>query len=239
VLRVSGSVYRQANPVEAWVAVNDPVEYFGAALKQGFAQEGVEVRGRPVQLRELPVGVWHFGAVHRTDLLTTVEVINKRSQNFYAESVLKTLGAEVCSTGSWAAGLSVVQDFLAMVGIAPGSYEMADGSGMSRNNRFTPAQITRLLHYMFWRPTGTEFLRSLPYSGEEGLRWESRLADPPYRGNVFAKTGSLNSVSTLSGYAKGTSGRLYAFSILLNGSRSSWDAKRAQDRILQALVDQG
>jgi D-alanyl-D-alanine carboxypeptidase/D-alanyl-D-alanine-endopeptidase (penicillin-binding protein 4) len=79
----------------------------------------------------------------------------------------------------------------------------------------------------------------LPYSGEPELRWSKRLAEPPYRGNVFAKTGTLNGVSALSGYAKGKSGRLYAFSILCNRTRSNWEAVRVQDRIVRALIDQG
>jgi D-alanyl-D-alanine carboxypeptidase/D-alanyl-D-alanine-endopeptidase (penicillin-binding protein 4) len=82
-------------------------------------------------------------------------------------------------------------------------------------------------------------MRALPHSGEPELRWERRLAEPPYRGNVFAKTGFLNGVSTLSGYAKGNSGRLYAFSILMNGTGELRRAQRAQDRIVRALIEEG
>jgi D-alanyl-D-alanine carboxypeptidase/D-alanyl-D-alanine-endopeptidase (penicillin-binding protein 4) len=92
---------------------------------------------------------------------------------------------------------------------------------------------------MFTHPHGREFMRSLAYSGEPGLRWEKRLAEPGYAGNVFAKTGTLTGISTLSGYAKARSGRLYAFSILCNGTRGAWHAQRAQDAIVRALVDQG
>ena len=76
-------------------------------------------------------------------------------------------------------------------------------------------------------------------SGEEGLAWQRRLATPPYRGNVFAKTGTLRGVSTLSGYARAVSGKVYAFSILLNQVRSGTDARAAQDRIVRALIDRG
>jgi D-alanyl-D-alanine carboxypeptidase/D-alanyl-D-alanine-endopeptidase (penicillin-binding protein 4) len=71
------------------------------------------------------------------------------------------------------------------------------------------------------------------------LSWEKRLAQEPYRGNVLAKTGSLSGVSTLSGYAKGRSGQLYAFSLLMNSTRATWQAKKAQDGILRALIDNG
>ena len=82
-------------------------------------------------------------------------------------------------------------------------------------------------------------MRTLPFSGEVDLSWEKRLAKEPYRGNVLAKTGTLNGVSTLSGFAKGRSGKLYAFSILCNRSKANWRAKDGQDRILRALIDHG
>ena len=67
--------------------------------------------------------------------------------------------------------------------------------------------------------------------------WKKRMAVPPYRGNVLAKTGTLEGVSALSGYAKAVSGKSYAFSILCN--RTSGDARLAQDRIVMALIDHG
>ncbi len=239
VITVSGSVSRRAGPVEAWVTVADPVEYFGAALRRAFEEEGVEILGEVGGVPSLPGEGWRRVALQRSDLLTTAEVINKRSQNFFAESLLKLLGARFCGAGTWRAGQRVLAEFLEQVGIDPGSYRLADGSGMSRNNRFSPRQLTTLLSYMFSHPRGPEYLLTLPYSGEEGLRWEDRLADDPYRGNVFAKTGHLRGVSTLSGYAKARSGKVYAFSILMNRIGSEWRAQRAQDRIVKVLVDNG
>jgi D-alanyl-D-alanine carboxypeptidase/D-alanyl-D-alanine-endopeptidase (penicillin-binding protein 4) len=226
--------------VEAWITVPDPVAYFGAALRAGLAEAGVAIAGATRPVASVPKGDWSLLLVHRTDLLTTVEVTNKRSQNFYAESLLKVLGAELCGDGTWTAGLRAVRDFIAAaLGFPAASYQLADGSGMSRNNRFTARQLTDLLAYMFVHPWGKEFLRSLPYSGEPDLRWERRLAEPPYAGNVFAKTGGLNGVSTLSGYAKAVSGRLYAFSILMNEVRDPGGALRAQDGLVKALIDHG
>ncbi len=129
--------------------------------------------------------------------------------------------------------------YLHGIGIEPIEVELADGSGLSRHNRMTARAMTQLLSRMFFHRFGREFLLSLPHSGEEGLRWERRLATPPYRGNVFAKTGTINGVSTLSGYAKAASGKVYAFSILCNQVRSTGDAMRAQDRIVRALIDRG
>lgn len=239
VVSVSGSVFQHASPVEAWVTVPDPLAYFAAALRQAFVEEGVGLGGRVLYSRHLPVSHWEWTAGYRTDLMTTAEVINKRSQNFFAESLLKLMGAELCGEGSWEAGRRVVEEFLESLEIAPDTYQLADGSGMSRHNLFTARQITSLLRYMYFHPRGRDFLLTLPYSGEPGLKWERRLAEAPYRGNVFAKTGSLLGVSTLSGYVKARSGKIYAFSILCNRTRANWQAQRAQDAIVQAVVDHG
>ncbi|MEZ5333553.1 MAG: D-alanyl-D-alanine carboxypeptidase/D-alanyl-D-alanine-endopeptidase [Thermoanaerobaculia bacterium] len=240
VLSVRGQIGLGSEPLEAWVTVDDPVAYFGAALRAGLRQAGVTVDGADARSAALEGDGWRTVAVRRTDLLSVLEVMNQRSQNLFAESVFKLLGRELCGAGSWAAGRSAVEEFLREdVGLAAGSFSLADGSGMSRENRFTPRQLTRLLDFMFHHRWGKEFLRTLPFSGQEDLRWERRLAEPPYRGNVFAKTGGLRAVSTLSGYAKARSGRLYAFSILCNDTRSNFDAMRAQDAIVEALIDRG
>jgi D-alanyl-D-alanine carboxypeptidase/D-alanyl-D-alanine-endopeptidase (penicillin-binding protein 4) len=239
VLNVSGAVYQYGAPFESWVTVADPLAYFSAALRRGFEEEGLVLEGRILFSRLMPVAHWEWVTGYRTDLMTTAEVINKRSQNFFAESLLKLMGAALCGEGSWEAGREVVAEFLTQVDILPGAYEMADGSGMSRENRFTARQLTALLRYMYFHERGRDFLLTLPYSGEPGLKWEHRLAEDPYRGNVFAKTGSLLGVSTLSGYVKARSGKIYAFSILCNRTRGNWLAQKAQDEIVRVIVDEG
>jgi D-alanyl-D-alanine carboxypeptidase/D-alanyl-D-alanine-endopeptidase (penicillin-binding protein 4) len=237
-LTVKGSIDARSGPFETWVTVPDPALWFGSALKAALAEEGVELAGRLRPVGELPGAVWERVAVHRSDLLTAVRTTNKRSQNFYAESLAKVLGARRCGAGSWRDGIRAVEEFIVSTGVPRGTFRMADGSGMSRGNQFAPRALTTLLRHMFFHPLGKEFVQSLPYSGEEGMRlWRKRLAAPPYRGNVFAKTGTLNGVSALSGYAKAVSGKVYAFSILLNRSRG--DAHAAQDRIVMALIDNG
>jgi D-alanyl-D-alanine carboxypeptidase/D-alanyl-D-alanine-endopeptidase (penicillin-binding protein 4) len=238
-LEVRGKIWYGSGPVETWVTVPDPVAYFGAAVRDAFSREGVELAGRLVPVERLPGPLWRRVAVHRSDLLEAVRVTNKRSQNFYAESLLKVLAAERCATGTWANGVREVGDFLASIGVPRDGFTMSDGSGMSRGNRFTPRQVTSLLRHMYGHPAGAEFVQSMPYGGEDMGSWKKRLADPPYAGNVYAKTGTLDGVSALSGYARALSGKTYAFSILCNQAPSAADARRAQDRIVMALIDNG
>lgn len=236
-LIVRGSIWQGSGPVETWVTVPDPVRYFGEGLKAALGEGSVRVEGRLHPVEQLPGAIWERVAVHRSDMVSIISVTNKRSQNFYAETLAKHLGAIRCKEGSWPSGVKAVGEFLRGIGVPPGSFTMSDGSGMSRNNRFTPRHLTTLLRHMFFHPAGREFAQSLPYSGEDNGSWRRRMATPPYRGNVMAKTGTLSGVSALSGYAKAVSGKSYAFSILCN--RASGDARHAQDRIVMALIDNG
>jgi D-alanyl-D-alanine carboxypeptidase/D-alanyl-D-alanine-endopeptidase (penicillin-binding protein 4) len=234
---VRGNVWQGSGPSDTWVTIPDPVSYFGEALKAALAEEGITVTGRLRQVPQLPGTVWDRVAVHRTDLVSVLQVTNKRSQNFYAETLTKMIGATRCREGSWREGVRAIREFAVNIGIPEGTFSMSDGSGMSRDNRFAPRALTTLLRHMYFHPAGRELVLSLPYGGEDNGGWKRRFAVPPYRGNVFAKTGTLEGVSALSGYAKAVSGKSYAFSILLN--RVNGDAHGAQDRIVMALIDNG
>ncbi|HEV2846357.1 MAG TPA: D-alanyl-D-alanine carboxypeptidase/D-alanyl-D-alanine-endopeptidase, partial [Thermoanaerobaculia bacterium] len=237
VLTVRGSIDAGSGPFETWVTVPDPVRYFGAGLRAALAEEGIVVEGALRPVERLPGAVWERVAVHRSDLVTAVRTTNKRSQNFYAESLLKALAAERCGRGSWREGARALGEFVESIGVPRSAFQFADGSGMSRQNRITARALTTLLRHMFFHPAASEFAQSLPYAGENMGSWKRRMAAPPYRGNVFAKTGTLNGVSALSGYAKAASGKSYAFSIVLNKTRG--DSHGTQDRIVMALIDNG
>lgn len=240
-VRVRGRLYRRGEHAEC-VTVPDPVAFFGSALRAAFLEEGIVIAGPTLaveSLRDAGEGVWREELVHHSDLLSVLEVINKRSQNFFAESVVKLLGSVLCGEGTWSGGVRAVEETLRSLELDPAEWSLADGSGMSRRNRATARALTELLVRMFSHRWATEYVATLPWSGEPGLSWERRLSDPPYRGNVLAKTGTLRAVSTLSGYAKGSSGRLYAFSILMNDASAVWKAKKAQDAFLRAVIDHG
>ncbi|HEX4965897.1 MAG TPA: D-alanyl-D-alanine carboxypeptidase/D-alanyl-D-alanine-endopeptidase [Thermoanaerobaculia bacterium] len=237
-LTVRGTIDVSSGPFETWITVPDPVAYFGGALRAALAEEGIAIDGALRPVDQLPGPVWQRVAVHKSDLVTAVRTTNKRSQNFYAESLAKQVGAKRCGHGSWTEGVKAIAELVASIGIVPAQFHMVDGSGMSRENQASPRAVTTLLRHMFFHPAGSEFVQSLPYAGEEDAKsWKRRLGMPPYRGNVFAKTGTLAGVSALSGYARSVSGKSYAFSILLNGTRG--DPHGDQDRIVMALIDHG
>ncbi len=96
---MSGRIWYGSGPVETWVTVPDPVDYFGEGLRAALA-EGVELRGRLRPVEQLPGPLWERVAVHRSDLVDAIRVTNKRSQNFYAESLVKHLAAGAAARGA-------------------------------------------------------------------------------------------------------------------------------------------
>jgi D-alanyl-D-alanine carboxypeptidase/D-alanyl-D-alanine-endopeptidase (penicillin-binding protein 4) len=170
-------------------------------------------------------------------LAVVVQDLNKRSNNFAAEQLLRTLGAEIGGhPGNWDKGLKAVARYLGGVGIKADSYQMKNGSGLYDSNRFSAAQIATILRAAAHDfRISAEFLASLAIAGTDGTiahRMGATLAERYVR----AKTGTLANVSCLSGFA-GSPGRLpLVFSILVNDIGNPNDARRAQDRAAEILV---
>ena len=229
-----GSFWLRAMPASAEVTVDDPPLYFGSALKASLQAEGIDVRGtvrrRPGAGRERS---FQPLLTHCTPLLPVLEVTNKESQNLYAEQLFKTLGA-VEGSGSWPGGRKTIEQILHKnVGLPLGDFVLDDGSGLSKQNRLSAAQLTRLLQWLFDRPEGELFRATLAVAGSDGTL-ERRFTAPALQGRIFAKTGSLSAVRALSGYVQTADGRWLAFSFLVNDCPRA--VKDLQDRFCRILV---
>ena len=178
----------------------------------------------------------HKLAVTTSSLIQAINVANKRSQGFYAEQILKTIGATVKKEGTFSGGLDVVKDFISKLGISEEQYQLDDGSGLSKENKLTPEMIIRLLRHMYMHKDAGIFLKSLPISGTDGTL-EKRLKTEPYKSRIRAKTGYVRGASTLSGYVKTLNEEIITFAILVNEIKgSTWQAKQLQDAICRFLV---
>jgi D-alanyl-D-alanine carboxypeptidase/D-alanyl-D-alanine-endopeptidase (penicillin-binding protein 4) len=167
-----------------------------------------------------------------------VALINKPSDNLITEITLKTLGKEVQGEGTTAAGVQVLREFLQSAGLEMGAVHIVDGSGLSRINGVSAENFVRLLEYMHRSPHAEAFRESLPVYGVDGTL-RNRLRGTPVQGNGYAKTGSLNRVSSVSGYLRTKSGRWLAFSIIMNAYNAAGsDARALQDRLVQILWEQ-
>lgn len=230
----SGRFWVKAGPAATLVTIENPSLYFGRILARVFREEGIAIRGRIRTAAGLDRDRLHPRVVRETPLVPLLAVANKESQNFYAEQLFKTLGAERYGVGSWSTGAQAVFDFLQWRRLPTEGLVVDDGSGLSRNNRLTAWHVTELLRMMAESPYRKIFRDSFAVAGVDGTL-ERRLTDARYRGRIHAKTGSLRGVRALSGYAEASDGRQLAFSLLVNRPRRS--VRRLQDDFCRALVD--
>jgi serine-type D-Ala-D-Ala carboxypeptidase/endopeptidase (penicillin-binding protein 4) len=221
------------------ITIDDPPVYFGKALANRLRNAGIALSGQIVQQALKPDETWVPVATTESDLVPTIEVCNKRSQGFYAEQIFKTISAEKTGQGSWGASIALVKEFLAGLGLDPARFQLRDGSGLSAGNRVAAADLVRFLRAMERYPHGDVWRTTLAVSGEAEGTLRHRFREPLTRGQIIAKTGSLERVSTLAGYARGSSGRTYVFAILLNGRGVDGGGPAFQDRLLRALIANG
>lgn len=221
-LTVSGSIGRLANEAVRLVAVDSPSAYFARAFRQVLVSRGIEVTGPAVDVRALDVkpvldGVTPF-FVHRSPPLSeAARVLMKVSQNLYAETFVKTIGAVAGDGGNTGSGQKEVAEVLQGWGIAPEEYVLADGSGLSRYNYLTPHLLATVLERIYRDPRHRDpFVAALPVGGEDGGTIARRFKGTRAAGNVKAKTGSLANVRALSGYVTSLDGEPLVFSILAN-----------------------
>jgi serine-type D-Ala-D-Ala carboxypeptidase/endopeptidase (penicillin-binding protein 4) len=176
-----------------------------------------------------------LAAVDSPPLAEIVRYMDRHSDNFTAELVLKQLGAVENEVGTSAAGSAYARRVLAEAGVPLAGVRLADGSGLSLLDRLTTRALAAILRTAWADPeVRPAFLAALPVAGINGTL-SDRMRRPPARGNVLAKTGTTFQASALSGYVR----RRYVFSVLQNGNPiSSFWARRAQDRFATALAAQ-
>ncbi|HUP60598.1 MAG TPA: D-alanyl-D-alanine carboxypeptidase/D-alanyl-D-alanine-endopeptidase [Thermoanaerobaculia bacterium] len=239
---VRGGVPVRSGATEIFITVENPVHYFAAVTRETFQRGGLNLQGEVVLAAGDGRPDWRLVSKHTTPLSILIYVINKKSQNHYAEQVLKILGAETKNDGSWAAGNATVREWLfgKIGGITPAEFHAADGSGMSRGNRASAHAFVHLLRYMWKSPWREEFVSSLPYTGDPDSKFGNRLRRPPFARQVYAKTGYIAGVIGLSGYVHAQSGKVYAFSFLFNHYRVGvYSVYRLQDEMLKEIIRGG
>ena len=218
--------------------IDDPPAYFGWTLKRLLELRGVKVTGK-VRRGAVPATARVVTVADSESLGEIVRKLEKTSNNFVAEQLLKTLGAEKKGIpGTWPKGVEAVEDFLSEAGIARGAYVMKNGSGLNDTNRFSARQTVTLLREMWRRfPVMADFLAALPVAGKDGTtRWRMDGTE----GRLRAKTGTLEGVTSLSGYVETAAHERLVFSILVNDFPGRAHATvRAVDAVGSALAAAG
>ena len=236
---VRGSISAGAREWSDSMAHPDPVELFGSVLSGALARGGVLLEGRMRRERDAPAG--RVLAHLRTSLVDQLAPINADSTNAVADQLFFATGNAVVGDGSRGGGAAATALALARLGVSSEGLVQVDGSGLSRANRVTAAQMTALIEAVLSADpqSGRAYLDSLALAGETGTL-DERMREGPARARVRAKTGFIGGTSALSGVAQAGSGRSFVFSILveypnISGLNSScW--KPMQDEICELLV---
>lgn len=236
-ISINGSICSRRREYRKHVSVSSPALLAGGALKTALMSAGIKINGavryappalRARASREQPMNssngditVEEVTTLHSPPLSDILKTTNKNSNNFYAEQLLRTIGAAVKGEGSVTKGVEAVKDFLAQLDIKAWDIFLADGSGLSRSNVVSAKQVVKLLQYMRSHQHFSYFLNSLSIAGMDGTL-RRKCIQTSGNNNLYGKTGTLNQVKSLAGYVNTKDGEPLAFCILLNNTPSKW-----------------
>jgi D-alanyl-D-alanine carboxypeptidase/D-alanyl-D-alanine-endopeptidase (penicillin-binding protein 4) len=209
----------------------DPARLAASKLARSLQAAGVDVPAE-VALGRTPLDAERVAMIRSPTLSRIVDTTNVWSDNFFAEMLIKLLGARLGGGGTTAAGAAVVESFAAEHGSV---LNAVDGSGLTRSNTASPREVVDLLLAMRNDVAGDDFIQDLALTGKEGTV-DDRMRGTAAYGRCRTKTGTLTGVSNLSGYCFNRSGRVMAFSILMGSAGSISLAHLYQDRIAGAVA---
>jgi D-alanyl-D-alanine carboxypeptidase/D-alanyl-D-alanine-endopeptidase (penicillin-binding protein 4) len=231
---IDGSVPAGSPPRTHYRSVLDPTRYAGSVLRMQLEALGIALDGE-IRLGSAPPEAVPLLVFEGRPLAEIVRLFVKYSNNAVAESLVKAMGAHATGEpGSWDNGIRATRATLESLGIDLAGLQLVDGSGLSYRDKLTPRSLVdalRIAHGSF--RIGPELTAALPIANGDGTL-KRRVEGAP--GLVRAKTGLLNRISSLSGYAAMPGGEVAVFSVLTNGYRGSdEEAMQALDRFVAAL----
>ena len=238
-LEITGTAPIGDNGFTGGAAIPDPALAFVSMLRDALVKRGVKIDGRVrtvdarsgasivpnpliaitqttnVPLQPPPVEI---ASIQSPPFSLIASHTLKPSQNLYTEIILRTLGklnSVSASQTNEEAGLIIVRNFLRQTGASERDLALSDGSGLSRNDMITANATVQLLTFMSKHRYFAQFRDALPIAGVDGTL-RTRMKGTPAEGNLRAKTGSLSSVASLSGYVTTAAGEHLVFSMMLN-----------------------
>lgn len=246
IIEISGTLPAGDKGFRGYISVSRPAELFIALLRQRLEQKGIVITGtnRIVSSAKDPAAGANRLEIARIEsppLSIIAQKTLKPSQNLYTETILRSLGEQVGDAANREAtsaekGLAVVRKFLQETGAAPDSVIQWDGSGLSRHNLVTPEAVVRVYTYMAKSRYALVWNASLTVGGIDGTL-RNRFKGTSAAANVRGKTGTIDQVSSLSGYVNSAAGERFVFSIIVNGVNQTSLRVSSIDEIVVALAD--
>lgn len=237
---ISGTMPIGSSNSKEWMSVLEPGKYALDIFRHSLLEKGIKIGGNSQSsMGEVPKNSSLLAEKHSPLLKEIMVPFMKLSNNGHAEMLAKEMGKVVHDEGSWDKGLEVINQTAAKLGVNTKTIELRDASGISHVTTIPANEITTLLYTVQNKKWFPSYLNSLPIAGESerfvGGTLRNRMKNPPTKGNVTAKTGSLTGVSTLSGYATTKNGEKIIFSIMINNYLAS-GITDIQDKIATAIA---
>lgn len=241
IVTVSGDFDIEGDSAQVAFPIRNPVLYFDAAFKKALNDRGIVYVPEEIAAEETAGGSekmqkrFLFSAA---PLLSFLDEINQKSQNYHAETLLRNMGAELLNEGSVESGKQLEQKLLAEAGISGDDFEVYDGSGLSFRNRLKPTSETKLLAFMARHPKGEYYIRSFASPGVGS--GSTRMKELKYPWLTQFKTGFIGEVHGLAGYIQTLDGDTLTVAMYLNETNKNPDAisKDVLDTLWMRLISQ-
>ncbi|MFN7729523.1 MAG: D-alanyl-D-alanine carboxypeptidase/D-alanyl-D-alanine-endopeptidase [Bdellovibrio sp.] len=234
-LIVKGKIGVNSKEIAVFKNITKPDIWSGAQLKSFLKQRGIEVKGQ-IRAGTTPTSAKLLAEAESKPIEQMVADMNKFSNNYVAEMLTKNLGALNGKPGTIGRGIDVIREYIKELGVDPLEAQIFNPSGLTRNNRLSGRALWRVLwdlhSQLLYEP---EFLTSLPIAGVDGTL-KRRLKGSPAERWVRAKTGYLDGVVSLAGYAGRKDGTVIPFVLIYNGSADEAIVRNAFDDVMKVLV---
>lgn len=242
-ITITGSIPLEDRGYTGGIGISHPALLFVYLLRNSLAQKGVTITGKSRVTGEVAIpSVSSVPSVAQEEIVSfqspsfssIAAQTLKPSQNLYTELILRTLGKlspppptfTISNPTSEQLGLEAIRSFLKTAGIRPEALVLDDGSGLSRGDMITAEATVQLLTFMSRHRFANVFRDALPIAGVDGTL-RNRMKGTPAENNLRAKTGSLSSAASLSGYVTTAAGEKLAFAIMVNNYPRDVDARAA------------
>lgn len=232
IIKIRGQLQAGAAADTVDIAVVDPTNHFLQRFQQALLNNHIQVGKTIIQNGSSPELGKQLAVISSPPLHEILPEVNQNSNNLYAQALLKTLGASSAhATDSTTQGLVMLAATLTRLEVSPQTYQLVDGSGLSRRNLVSPTALVQVLQAMHRGTLATPFRTSLAVAGVSGTL-KGRLANT----QLVGKTGTLTDALALAGYLNPPQFSPLAFAIIVNQSgQPNQSLRQAIDEIVLLL----
>ena len=227
-ITITGQLQAGSASEQVSVSVPNPGNYLVQKFRNALTRSKISVaKSTLVSATPASPSEVELATIDSPPLSDLLYETNQESNNLYAEALLKTLGRvqTPASLNATESGVAAVKAVLTPLGVNPLGIATVDGSGLARRDRISPEALVQTLQALAQSPEAAVFRKSLPVAGVSGTL-SGRFRNTAAQGRVFAKTGTITGVLSLSGYATPTNYPPVVFSLIVNYSDGSVSSYR-------------